>query len=63
LRMVPIVDSLSIHNVAEHIDAAGAFQPHSIQANAIPPMLRELAKVALALSPLRARELAAASAP
>jgi NAD(P)H-dependent FMN reductase len=58
LRMVPIVDAVSIHNVAGHIDAIGEFQPTQFQTDAVSPMLQELSKVARALRPLRAPSVA-----
>ena len=54
LRMVPVVEAVSIPFFAKHIDAeAGTFDPGEVQEKASTAMLTELLKWAGALKPLR----------
>ena len=53
LRVVPIVESVSVRNAAAQV-ADGAFTPDAAQAKAAPAMLAELRRWAEALAPLRA---------
>ncbi|HEX5579989.1 MAG TPA: NAD(P)H-dependent oxidoreductase [Gemmatimonadaceae bacterium] len=54
LRMVPVVEAVSIPFFTKHVDDEGNFDPGEVQGKAATAMLDELLKLANALAPLRA---------
>jgi len=54
LRMVPVVEAVSIPMFTQHVDAqTGRFDPGEVQEKAAVAMLDELRKISAALKPLR----------
>ncbi|WP_305785951.1 NADPH-dependent FMN reductase [Symbioplanes lichenis] len=56
LRMVPIFEQVPIPLVGQFIDEEGEFVPNEIVAGSVGPVVRELARLNDALSPLRKRQ-------
>ena len=54
LRMVPVLEAVSIPFFTQHMDDEGRFDPGEVQGKAAAAMLDELLKLANALKPLRA---------
>jgi NAD(P)H-dependent FMN reductase len=54
VRVMPLPDSVAVHNVRAAIDAAGNFTPNELAIGAAKTMLDELFRWAEALKPLRA---------
>ncbi|WP_257646299.1 NADPH-dependent FMN reductase [Ottowia beijingensis] len=53
-KIVPLLEAVAVQNVGTLVDAEGKFQPAALHGESAAAMLKELARWAAALRPLRA---------